>query len=221
MATITALEVQKRDKERVNVYLDGDYAFSVPLIEAARLKRGQMLDETEINALKTEDSVTRAVDRAVRFLSYRPRSSAEVRRNLADKATPDAVIAAAVARLERLGYLDDRAFTRFWVESRQHAKPLGHRALRYELRQKGVPDPLIDEALDSYDAQDAAYSAARQRVQRYQGGPRSTFRHKLGGFLQRRGFDYDVIRQALDRLEEEADDGRFGADFFSTEDPDD
>ena len=80
--TITALEIQKRHKDRVNVYLDGEFAFGLPVIEAARLHSGQELSEEEIKALQAVDSLARAFDQAVRLLARRPYSTAEIRRNL-------------------------------------------------------------------------------------------------------------------------------------------
>jgi len=78
MATITTIEIQKRNKERANIYLDGEYAFSLSLIEAAKLHKGQTLTDAEITTLREADTITRAVDQAARFLAYRPRSIEEV-----------------------------------------------------------------------------------------------------------------------------------------------
>lgn len=202
---ITAIEIQKRNKERVNVYLDGEYAFSLEAIKAAALRKGQTLTEAEVNALRDEDEIGQAVDRAARFLSYRPRSTAEVRRNLADKDTPEPVIEAAVQRLNKMGYLDDRAFAKFWIENRTMFKPLSPRALRYELRQKGVPAPVIDELLAEVDVRETAERAARTRLNRLRGSDHDTFRAKLSAFLQQRGFSYDTIRDVTEQLIEEID----------------
>lgn len=208
--TITALESQKRDKERVNVYLDGEYAFSLEAVAAAALHKGQTLTEAEVRALQDSDAVTRAVNSAARFLAYRPRSIAEVRRNLTGKKLPDTVIEAAVARLTDLGYLDDRAFAAYWIDNRTRFKPLGPRALRYELRRHGVPEPIIDEALHTVDAADSAYRAADSQRRRLRAISREVFRGKVSAFLQRRGFTHDIISEVLDRL----------TDDIEAEDPD-
>lgn len=201
--SITALEIQKRNKERVNVYLDNEYAFSLDVMQAAMLRKGQTLTEAEVTALQDDDAVVKAVDRALRFLAYRPRSEQEVRRNLTEKEIPEAVIDAAVDRLRNLGYLDDRAFALFWIENRSTFKPLSPRALRYELRQKGVPDTIISDLLADVDASDAAYQAARKRLQRLRGTDHSTFRSKINTFLQSRGFTYDIIREITEQLIDE------------------
>ena len=217
MATITIIEVQKRNKERANIYLDGEYAFSLTLIEAAKLRKGQTLSEAEIGALQAADQTTRAIDQAVRFLAYRPRSIAEVRQNLTQKKFPEPAIESAIARLEELGYLDNMAFARYWLENRQTFKPRGPMALRYELRQKGVADAIIDIVLDDVDIYDAAYRAAQDKARRLRRLDRHAFRHKLGGFLQRRGFAYGLSKEVIQQLETELveDDPAFFVDSES------
>jgi regulatory protein len=212
LAVITALEIQKNNKERVNVFLDGEYAFSVALIEAARLRKGQSLSDDEIALLRDEDTTARAFDSAIRFLSYRPRSIAEVIRNLKDKSLTEPVIEAALERLRAVGYVDDDAFARFWVENRTTFKPLGQAALRYELRQKGVPDATIEDVLNGLDVHEAARKAAQERIRRLRGVDQRTFRAKIGSFLQRRGFSFDVTQAVISQLIEELGD----SDFFSS-----
>lgn len=200
---ITALEVQKRNKERVNVYLDGEYAFSLAMIEAARLRRDQVLSEDEIAELKARDSIERAMDQAVRFLSYRPRSIREIRQNLKEKETAPPVIDTVVDRLESLGYVDDLAFARFWVQNRDEFRPKGPLALRQELKQKGISNKLVDQVLDEVDFADAAYRAAMTKARRWQTLDRPHFRDKLYPFLARRGFLSETCRDVIDRLVEE------------------
>lgn len=205
MGVITALEIQKRNKERVNVFLDGVYRFSVNLMDAVKLRKGQTLTDNDIAALKAEDDVVKAVESAVRFLSYRPRSISEVRRNLTEKQMEPPVIDAALERLSVLGYLDDEAFARYWVENRTSFKPLAPTALRFELRRKGISDAIITEVLEAVDPNAAARQAAQTQVKRLRGQDRKTFRTKLSSFLQRRGFSYDVIREVIGTLTEELD----------------
>ncbi len=205
MGIITALEVQKRNKHRVNVFIEDEYAFSVSLDEAARLRKGQQLSEAEMAALKDQAAVTVATDQAARFLSLRPRSVHEVRQNLVQKDTPPAVIDAAIERLTALGYLDDQQFATFWVRERNQFKPISPRALRYELRQKGIADAIIQEALADLDADDAAYRAAQGHMRRLRGLERRAFRDKMYVFLQRRGFSFEAARRVVARLIEEID----------------
>jgi regulatory protein len=203
--TITALVVQKHNKERVNVYVDGQFAFGLAMIEALKLHKGQVLSDDDISRLRALDEVEVAHEQALRFLSYRPRSSQEVRDNLrqSKQQFSDASIDITIERLQRAGLLDDEAFARYWVDNRDQFKPRSVRALRYELRQKGVPDSAIEAALSSLDEEEAAYRAASDRAHRYAHADRDTFRKQMGNFLSRRGFSYDVVRSVLDRLWEE------------------
>jgi regulatory protein len=96
--------------------------------------------------------------------------------------------------------LNDEEFARYWVENRERFRPRGRFALRYELRQKGIPDTAIEMALQTVDEADSAYRAAHDRAHRLGQLDRQAFRQRLVGFLRRRGFGYDVVKDAIDRL---------------------
>jgi regulatory protein len=116
--TITALIAQKRNRERVNVYLDGEFAFGLAASAAIGLHKGQTLSDEEIAQLRALDQAEKAHQRALNFLSYRPRSVAEVQRNLREKDVPEEIIEQEIKRLERVGLLDDEAFARYWIARR-------------------------------------------------------------------------------------------------------
>lgn len=218
MQTITRLERQQTNTERVNVFLDGAFAFGLHELEAAQLRTGQQLSEEEIAALRSQDDIRRAIDAAVRFLSYRPRSTHEVHQKLLEKDFSEAAVQEAIGRLQRLKYLDDETFARFWIEDRMRNRPRGQQALRYELRQKGIADSLIAELLETMvDEVQGAYDAAASRMRRMAGRTPQEVKQKVGAFLQRRGFSYDAIRQALERHMQELQAEE--PDFFAA-DPD-
>ncbi len=200
---ITALKVQQRNKRRVNVYLDGQYAFSLAITEAARLRRGQYLSDEDIEGLGSRDLVEKAHNRALDFLSYRPRSRAEVERHLRNKNVPDEVIAEVVERLSAAELLDDLAFARYWVDNRDRFNPRGSRMLRHELRQKGVGDEIINQALADVDEDENANRLAMRRAQRMIHLDEQAFRHKLSAYLARRGFPYDVVLPAVEKAWQE------------------
>jgi regulatory protein len=212
---ITALEVQKRNTERVSVYLDGEFAFGLPLMEAAKLRKGQELSDEDVQTLREIDAVARACDRAIRLLARRPYSTAEIRRNLQSHGVAPPVIETALDKLSRLGYVDDQAFAQYWIENRERFKPRGPRALRYELRQKGVPDAIIEGALAEIETHDSAYRAAQGYMRRLHGLDQYTFQHKLGAFLARRGFEYDIVRDVIDQMISELEEEQ--PDFFADE----
>jgi regulatory protein len=197
---ITALRFQKHNKDRVNVYLDGQFGFGLAAIEAVRLRVGQTLSDNDIADLKSRDEVERAYERALNFLSYRPRSEAEVRQNLRKKDVGEETVEAVVERLTRAGLLDDREFARYWVENRLQFRPRGTRALRYELRKKQVPNSVIDEALAGIDEEAAARDVADAGARRLKRLEPSEFRRKLAAYMTRRGFSYAVIGPLVEEM---------------------
>ena len=201
MPKVTALKMQARNKNRVNVYLDGEYAFGLVKIEAARLKIGQVLSEADIERLKQADGLESAYEKALNFLSYRPRSEAEMRRYLKKKQMPEEQQEVVVARLRRAGLVDDPTFAEQWVENRAAFKPKGKRALKAELRAKGVPAKDIEAALVGVDETAAARQSAAARAPRLirQKLSKMDFKRRLGEYLARRGFDYETITGAVER----------------------
>jgi regulatory protein len=199
VAEITALKFQKKNRDRVSVYLDGHFAFGLPAIVAAPLKPGQLLSDAEIEALREQGAIEGAYNRALNYLSYRPRSRAEIVVYLQRRGLSERQIETIAERLERVGLLDDEAFAQFWVDNRERFRPRGLRALRYELRSKGLDDGVIEQALDSVDASESAFRAASKKAQQLMNADRDTFFRKVMAYLARRGFTYEVARQAAER----------------------
>ena len=197
--TVTALKVQKRNPQRVNVYLDGEFAFGLARITAAWLHIGQELSAEKIAQMQAEDAREVGYQQALRLLSYRPRASAEVRRNLEKHAMPAEVIEDVLARLQRAGLLNDSRFAQAWVDNRSEFRPRGRRALAVEMRQRGLDDESIQQALAEVDEEALADQAASKQSRRLAGLDETAFKHKLSGFLARRGFGYAVIRDTVDR----------------------
>jgi len=197
--TITAIKIQKRNKERVNVYVDDQYAFAVTALVGATLKKGQYLSEADVERFTSQDERHKAYDQALRYLSFRARSRREVERHLGEKGYSPEVVTATVERLLDEGYLDDEAFARFWLENRERFRPRSQRALRYELRQKGIAAELIDSLLTDLDEDELAWAAVEGKVIQWQNLDEEEFKKKVLGFLNRRGFNYEVAYRMFDR----------------------
>ncbi len=207
---VTALKVQKHHPNRVNVYLDNEFSFGLSRITAAWLQVGQELSPSKIAKLQAEDQREVAYIQALRFLDYRPRSRAEVRRNLEKHAIPPEVINDVFKRLERSGLVNDERFAQDWVENRSEFRPRSRRALAFELRQRGLDDSAIKKALEGLNEEVLAYQAAVKQARHYEGLQMRDFSNKLGSFLARRGFSYEVIKHVVakvwDETQEKADD---------------
>jgi regulatory protein len=196
---ITALEIQKHNKERVNVFLDGQFALGVTVLVAATLRKGQYLDDAEIERLKQEDERNKAYAHAIRFLGFRARSQAEMARYLRDKGYSAEVADEIVGRLVNEQYLDDEAFARFWLEDRERFRPRGQSALRYELRQKGIADEVIDTVLADLDEDELAWKAVERKLSHWKNLAEQDLKKKIVGFLSRRGFSYETANEVFNR----------------------
>ena len=205
MKKITAIEVQKKDPKRVNIYLDGEFAFGLNRFTAAWLTVGQVLDEDKINRLQSEDAEEKATRQAMLLLGIRARSEMEVRRNLEKHEIPEALIERTIERLRKERLLDDGQFAQAWVANRSEFRPRSRRALGVELRRKGLTEADIRSATGELDETSLAYAAAQKRLRRLDDMEWHDFRKKLSDFLARRGFEYEVISLTVKRLWAERD----------------
>ncbi len=203
MRKITAIKAQKKNSNRVNIYLDGEYAFGLDRVVAAWLSVGQELEENKITELQAADTRERAYQQALLFLSYRARSEKEIRQNLNKHEIPEAVIEGTIERLRQAGFANDKQFARAWVENRSLFRPRGRRALRMELRQKGVDDSIIESELEQVDDDTLAYAAGQKKARKLKGLEWFEFRKKLAAFLARRGFSYATIEPMIHQLWDE------------------
>lgn len=205
---ITAITAQKRNPNRVNVFLDGEYSFSLSRIVAAWLEPGKILDQKQIDELIDKDTEEKVFQSALRFLDFRPRSEREIRIKLRQKGFETDKINTVVEKLRASNLLQDDHFAVSWVDSRNEFHPRSQKLMRYELRNKGINDRQIDEALKgSANDQELAQKAAKKVVRRYSGLEWQEFRKKLSAHLVRRGFSYDVVspvvKMAWDELQSE------------------
>ena len=199
MGVVTALKAQK-NKQRVSVFIDHAYRFSLDRSLAVGLKLGQSLTEQEITHLSHRDDEQRAYLRAMRYLSRRPHAEQEIREKLDRNGFTEPVLSKTLDRLREAELLDDAAFARTWVENRLTFRPRSARALRMELGRKGVPSAAIDQALEGFKEQQAARMAADKGLRRYAHLDPEKARQRLMAYLSRRGFGYPVIKQVLQQV---------------------
>ena len=199
IGVITALKIQARNKERVNVFIDNSYALAVTLSVAANLKKGQVLTEAEIEQLKAQDLRHKAYVHAIRYLGYRDRSRAEMEQYLQQKDYPPDVVDEIVERLQQENYIDDLSFAQTWLENRTRFRPKGALALRYELRQKGIATDIIENILETLDETELARQAIDKKLSQWKNLDHIKFKTKGIGFLRRRGFAYETAHHVIDQ----------------------
>jgi regulatory protein len=211
--TTIASQAKKRKYlgQRANIFIDGKFSFAldVSLIEKHHLHAGVAIGTQQLTQLLQEDGDAKARAAALHFLSYRPRSIKEVRDRLARDEWPEEVIARVVTRLQSEGFLSDEIFSSMWVESRTLRKPRGARALRQELRQKGVGRETIDDALPGEEEEAENAVVAGRAILNSKARAWSTLeerekRDKFYQAMQRRGFSFYTAKQAWQQLQDEA-----------------
>ncbi|HEX7455992.1 MAG TPA: RecX family transcriptional regulator [Candidatus Nanoarchaeia archaeon] len=216
MGKITDIVPQKKDQKRVNVFIDQKFAFGISagLRFEKKLEVERKVTEKQKQDLIRADQVERLLNKAFRFLSYRPRSEKELRDHLLRKGKLKEVksepeknqyeisVTEVIRRLKKLGQVDDRAFASWWVEQRTRFKPRGKNLLKSELASKGVGRETIDELVDfnKEDQTQQAMAAAAKKIASYKKLDDKAYRIKLGQFLVRRGFSWEVAKKAVDTL---------------------
>jgi regulatory protein len=198
---ITAIKAQVKNTERVSVYLDGKYSFSLTQNQLLELKihSGMELTEQELEDLKKASDYGKLLGRSMEYVMIRPRSIREVRDYLWRKKADPEMAEKIIEKLLSRNYLGDAAFARSWVRARQLTKPVSKRRLTAELIQKGVANDLIQQALGGDDPDDAydEAEALRSIITKKRKQARYQDEQKLMQYLARQGFSYDLIKSTL------------------------
>ncbi|MFO8009890.1 MAG: RecX family transcriptional regulator [Dehalococcoidia bacterium] len=202
---VTAIKPQKKGRKRLNLYLDGEFAFglSPAVLDEAGISSGQELSDSDLKRIKRAEHGQQALERAHRFLAHRPRSEFEVRRRLERYGYDPDIIESTLIKLRADGLVDDESFAAFWKRNRQEFNSRSARMLALELRSKGVDRDIIAATVEGVDDQAEAERAGRRKARSLPAGDYYQFRKKLAGFLSRRGFNYEVIGNTVDRLWQE------------------
>jgi regulatory protein len=206
MKTITAIKTQnrRRGRERAGIYLDGSFAFSIE--RDMVMKRGlcleQTLSDSEVKELALAEVSGKCYNAALRLLSYRPRSEAEIMTRLSQRFDRE-IIEEVILQLRERQMIDDTAFAMYWIEEREYFNPRGKRLLKVELTRKGIDREIIEEVLQGIDDNEYAYRAAQKKGRSLIQEDYETFRRRLGSFLLRRGFGYETVSSTSERLWQE------------------
>ena len=205
MKKITALRVGRGRRKRVNVFLDGKFAFNLEaeLVVKEGLHVGQELPASQIEALARSDNFCRCLNAAAHYLSYRPRSESEIRERLHRRGFDGNSVEAVITKLKDGGLVNDMAFAQFWRDNRESFSPRSQWLVKLELSRKGVAGDIINRVIDVIDEDDSAYRTALSRVRSLSLADYQNFHRRLGGYLKRRGFGYGVINRTVERMWQE------------------
>lgn len=203
MPQITKISPQKR-KKRVNIFIDEKFAFGIDLETFAKysLRVDQELSQEEIEKIIKEGELQRVYDKALKFLSFRPRSEKEVDDYLNKKKVGEQTKKMVIEKLKKAKLLDDRQFALWWFDQRITFRPSGRRLLEYELAKKGIDQETLNRLLETRLTDDLEFKLAKEAAQKklaaYQKLSPLEFHQKMTAFLARRGFSWEVIKEVID-----------------------
>lgn len=208
MPQISKLKAQK-NRQRVNIYLDGKYATSLDLITVTKLglKVGMTVSQTKLHKLISAHQFQKLFRLVTNFLSYRPRSEKEIKTYLQRKWRAETTkeqhrknIEKIIVKLKQQKLVNDQEFANWWINQRQEFRPRGKRLLKLELRQKGIDIQLIEKALTKYDEFAAALRVTKKQMKSLKKLESLKAKQKLKNLLFRRGFNWEVIQRVVDEL---------------------
>lgn len=206
MPIITRLAQQKKDHERVNLYLDGKFAFGITLESVLQksLKSGQELSLEQVENLKSDGDYAKILNKVLNFATIRPHSEREIMLWFRRKKIEDENVIQKVSdKLRYLNLINDLEFAKWWVEQRSAFRPKPIRVLKLELRQKGISTDTIEEALSCTETQNEVETARRviaKKLDRYNKMPYEEGKKRLSNFLAMRGFSWDTIKEIINEL---------------------
>jgi regulatory protein len=197
--TITALKIQKRYQNRVNIFLDNEFAFGLFTINVANLKVGQLISQSAIDKLQHEDHIEEGYQKALRFISFKPRTQFEIRKKLSESEFSEEIINIVINKLVQKGYVNDFEFAQNWAENRSIYKPRSKKLISWELKNKKVNKEIIDEVIiGMVPDEKLAVLASEKYARRLSGCDKDVFFRRLTGYLSRRGFSYSIVKPIVE-----------------------
>lgn len=201
MNRITGISLQKKNKDRVNIEIEGEYAFSLYAETAVRygIAKDKEISDEEIERCRREDSQKFAFELSLHYLSYKARTTKEVIDYLKNKEIDDQSILYAIEKLKEYRYLDDVQYADDYVKYYQSNPRYGARMLEYKLIQKGISSTIAKEACARFEKEEEGKiieELVRKAKRKYTGLHPQKQREKIYRLLISKGFDYDKIKAA-------------------------
>lgn len=194
----------QRKNDRVNIFIDNKFAFGLSLEIKLNynLKTNMEIDDDFVENILKEEEYKKAINASLNFLSYRQRSEKEMRVKLKEKGYEDNYIEKAISYCKSLGYIDDESFATSFIKDKIKLNKLGKHRIKLELIQKGIERDIIDKLLseDEEDEYNRALELAQKKYPSYKNDGRDKIYRKLGGFLQRKGYSFDIVNSILKEL---------------------
>jgi regulatory protein len=198
MPIVTDIKTQVKNQEKVSVYIDGKYTFSLTIAQLAEHKKIRInyeLTESEILEYKKLSNLTNQYIRMVSLVYARPRSEYELRTKLKAKKLEPEEVEEVITKLKSAEYLNDENFAKWWVTSRVGSRPISKLKLKSELAQKGIKSNLAQEAIAENFSHEEELSSLKSLIEKKK--DKYPEEQKLLQFLASKGFSYSQIKEAL------------------------
>ena len=214
MPIISKITQGKKNPERYNVFFEDKYAFSVDeaVLIRYQLTKGKELDQWTIEEVNFEDEVRKAYNKALYYLGFRMRSEGEVRQKLKEKEYGDAVIDDAIKKLYTHNFLDDQQFSEALMRTQIKSGKKGPRAIQQDMQKRGIDKQMQKDVLDSYSEEEqleVAKGLAEKIALKEKTKTPSQINQKISDTLMRKGYNYALIKLAIEDLELEKDDDQW------------
>lgn len=205
MDKITNIEIQKRNKDRVNIYIDEEYSFSMSVESVYKegLKINQVIDKEKILSIAKDDNYKKCKNSALKILERTYKTEKEIRDKLILKGYDEVSINKSIEFLKEYNFLSDHNFSKMYVKDKVRA--YGKNKIKYDLIRKGIDDNLIEEAISNIDYQDeidVAYNLAIKKYNTLSKREEDKFKlsQKLYRFLLSKGYNYDIVSNVVKRV---------------------
>ncbi len=204
---VTAIIQQKKDTAKYNIFVDGTFAFALSMQDIAyfKLKEGVQIAQQTYDFIQENLIYIKAQDTALHYLGYQMRTQAQVRKKLEEKGFAEPVVERVMAFLSKYGYCDDMAYAKSYIRQCQKLRPKGAYVLKMELHQRGVAQEIVEQAIQEAglcEIEDAAYWI-RKKIKGSIEDLDEKEKRRLYGFLQRKGYRWDTIAEAMRMIQEE------------------
>ncbi|PLS05854.1 recombination regulator RecX [Neobacillus cucumis] len=208
MAIITKITTQQKNQDRFNIFMDygkgkgEEFAFSVDsdVLIKFQLKKGMVLDDFSFLEIQYQDDIRKAYNLAVNYLSRRMRSEKEIEDYLAQKEVDEPIIKEVIYKLTEQRYINNQEYALAFVRTQANTTDKGPNVIKMELKEKGIPDGILLEAMDEFMLEQQIEKAEKIAEKFYQKNSKESSKikkQKLEQLLQRKGYTYEVINIAV------------------------
>ena len=202
MGTITEISVQKKNKNRCNIYIDNVFAFGVSneLIYKENLKVGMMVDEEKLKKIAYEENLINCKETALKIIERSYKTKKDMIKRLLEKGYALEEVNETLKFLEEYNFINDESYTKAFINDR--TKTQGKQKIKYALKNKGVSDEIIEEELSKLDMEKEKENANILALKKYsilikRESDKYKLKEKIIRFLISRGYDYEVAKDAV------------------------